>query len=335
MCLLSSREYFSLYLFNASVSAVAPAVGPLQTTLWRQARKTGRNLLLIAVKQSWLNVPEDANWPDLTLIIINVSQQTAAKLNLPEFIRRQLHQDPQLPRTDPTVSAWQVPAHPEIESIHSAKLPTEVDLVVIGSDIAGHGFAKELLTNSATGRNGGRLTRIPPTRHTSIMQEAGAKKFVQLTRQGLEEMRKLIVEQGTNLFEASRLTEVEKLFGYDDHAPWDETVETVELFEKELPEDHGAYQLVSKEECASKYSLKDICGRMRFPTAVCSPYNMVSATPRYVMLCFYVAGIYSGIPLILGWTAEEMASPNQKRSVALAFVSSFGTLAIIWGSRKP
>lgn len=66
-------------------------------------------------------------------------------------------------------------------------------------------------------------------------------------------------------------------------------------------------------------------------TVVC--LTVPTARVQYAMLCFYVAGIYSGITLILNWTAESMPTPNQKRSVALAFVNSFGNLAIIWGSR--
>lgn len=54
---------------------------------------------------------------------------------------------------------------------------------------------------------------------------------------------------------------------------------------------------------------------------------------HYAMLCLYIGGIYTAIALILNWTSESMALPDQKRSVALAFVNSFGNLAIIWGSR--
>lgn len=56
-------------------------------------------------------------------------------------------------------------------------------------------------------------------------------------------------------------------------------------------------------------------------------------TTRYAMLCFYIGGIYTAIAQILNWASEEMALPDQKRSVVLAFVNSFGNLSIIWGSR--
>jgi predicted MFS family arabinose efflux permease len=54
---------------------------------------------------------------------------------------------------------------------------------------------------------------------------------------------------------------------------------------------------------------------------------------RYAMLCFYIGGLYTSIAQILNWTSEEMALPDQKRSVALAFINSWGNLSIIWGSR--
>lgn len=54
---------------------------------------------------------------------------------------------------------------------------------------------------------------------------------------------------------------------------------------------------------------------------------------RYAMLCFYIGGLYTAIAQILNWTSEEMALPDQKRSVALAFINSWGNLSIIWGSR--
>lgn len=57
------------------------------------------------------------------------------------------------------------------------------------------------------------------------------------------------------------------------------------------------------------------------------------AKTRYAMLCFYIGGIYTAIAQILNWASEEMALPDQKRAVVLAFVNSFGNLAIIWGSR--
>ncbi|GKU14156.1 major facilitator superfamily transporter [Fusarium langsethiae] len=57
-----------------------------------------------------------------------------------------------------------------------------------------------------------------------------------------------------------------------------------------------------------------------------------SAVAKYVMMCLLVAGLYTSLPLMLNWTSESIPFPDQKRSVAIAFVNSFGHLAIIYGS---
>ena len=57
-----------------------------------------------------------------------------------------------------------------------------------------------------------------------------------------------------------------------------------------------------------------------------------SAVAKYVMMCLLVAGLYTGLPLMLNWTSESIPFPDQKRSIAIAFVNSFGHLAIIYGS---
>ncbi|KAJ4050988.1 hypothetical protein NW756_003864 [Fusarium oxysporum] len=57
-----------------------------------------------------------------------------------------------------------------------------------------------------------------------------------------------------------------------------------------------------------------------------------SAIAKYVMMCLLVAGLYTGLPLMLNWTSESIPFPDQKRSIAIAFVNSFGHLAIIYGS---
>lgn len=57
-----------------------------------------------------------------------------------------------------------------------------------------------------------------------------------------------------------------------------------------------------------------------------------SAVAKYVMMCFLVAGLYTGLPLMLNWASESIPFPDQKRSVAIALINSFGHLAIIYGS---
>lgn len=74
-------------------------------------------------------------------------------------------------------------------------------------------------------------------------------------------------------------------------------------------------------------------GLFALSTATCLVSALVSSqVAKYVMMCFLVAGLYTGLPLMLNWTSEMIPFPDQKRSIAIAMVNSFGHLAIIYGS---
>lgn len=53
----------------------------------------------------------------------------------------------------------------------------------------------------------------------------------------------------------------------------------------------------------------------------------------YAMLCLYIAGLYTALPLILSWTSETIALPSEKRAVVVALVNSIGNLSSVYGSR--
>jgi hypothetical protein len=184
----------------------------------------------------------------------------------------QITADPSLPREQPTTSLWQLPRHPRVGSIQSAALPEEVDHIVIGSGIAGLGAVRTLLESpeagrqtvtvlearnlcsGATGRNGGQLTRVPPTLYPLLSEQFGteqAKKIFRYTVQGLAEMKALATGQGPEVESYSRYQPLEKFFAYYDEQSWRETVEGVEAYEKDNPEDKGIYNLVTKHECDS------------------------------------------------------------------------------------
>lgn len=66
-------------------------------------------------------------------------------------------------------------------------------------------------------------------------------------------------------------------------------------------------------------------------TIVCIAVN--NTIVLYVMLCFYIAGLYTALPLILNWTSEVVSLPAEKRAVVVAFVNSVGNLSAVYGSR--
>lgn len=66
-------------------------------------------------------------------------------------------------------------------------------------------------------------------------------------------------------------------------------------------------------------------------TIVCIAVN--NTIVLYTMLCFYIAGLYTALPLILNWTSEVVELPAEKRAVVVAFVNSVGNLSAVYGSR--
>ncbi|KAH7148213.1 allantoate permease [Dactylonectria macrodidyma] len=66
-------------------------------------------------------------------------------------------------------------------------------------------------------------------------------------------------------------------------------------------------------------------------TIVCIAVN--NPKVLYAMLCFYIAGLYTALPLILNWTSETIALPAEKRAVVVALVNSIGNLSAVYGSR--
>ncbi|KAH6880030.1 major facilitator superfamily domain-containing protein [Thelonectria olida] len=69
------------------------------------------------------------------------------------------------------------------------------------------------------------------------------------------------------------------------------------------------------------------------PVAACFVSLFVSNTVvKYVMMCLFIGGLYTALPLILNWASECISFPTKKRSVAIAFINSFCNLSMIYGS---
>ncbi|KAI8238796.1 putative transporter [Colletotrichum sp. SAR 10_98] len=68
---------------------------------------------------------------------------------------------------------------------------------------------------------------------------------------------------------------------------------------------------------------------------ICTIVCVTVSNPKvvYAMLCFYIAGLYTSLPLMLNWTSETIALPAEKRAVVVALVNSVGNLSAVYGSR--
>ncbi|CAG9981511.1 unnamed protein product [Clonostachys byssicola] len=59
---------------------------------------------------------------------------------------------------------------------------------------------------------------------------------------------------------------------------------------------------------------------------------VTNAVVKYIMMCLFVGGLYTALPLILNWASECISFPNKKRSVAIAFINTFCNLSMLYGS---
>ncbi|KAK5163156.1 uncharacterized protein LTR77_010940 [Saxophila tyrrhenica] len=57
------------------------------------------------------------------------------------------------------------------------------------------------------------------------------------------------------------------------------------------------------------------------------------AAARYAFICFFIAGVYATLPLILTWLTEFMPLPSEKRSVAIAAANAVGNISALYGSQ--
>ncbi|KAK5943818.1 hypothetical protein PMZ80_003099 [Knufia obscura] len=222
---------------------------------------------------------------------------------LRRLISQQMHSDPLLPHSQPTTSSWQLPPH-ELANIRSENVPEEVDYVIIGSGITACGVVKTLLEDpssaeksvavlearelcsSATGRNGGQLTRIPPNRHLEIAERYGveqANTVVRLNLKCLQEMHALAESHGPEFEKDCRHVRLEKFFSYYDEDLYEEAKEALKFYEAQIPEEKGVFKVVSKEETSSVYHLRNAVGGFRFPAGVVSPYRLVTNTLKKLL----------------------------------------------------
>lgn len=169
-----------------------------------------------------------------------------------------LAQDPGLPNANPSISYWQLPPLQGVADHQSAQLPSEADVVIIGSGISGTSIAWHLLKEAnrttplriamlearqacsgATGRNGGHI------RPSSYSEYAGAKEAVsqeeaaKITRMRSAHVQALI-SAANSLPEEGRLAAearvVDSIDAFFDDAQWKTAVQQMQALKKEVPD---------------------------------------------------------------------------------------------------
>lgn len=164
--------------------------------------------------------------------------------------------DPGLPMKDPLIAYWQLPPNSEVADRQSPDLPTDVDVVIIGSGITGTGVARWLLRESsqplrvamiearqscsgATGRNAGHIrpTSWDYVKDKKIMGADEAAKIVRFKARHYEEYAKAADEDldatGKDAAEVRAIDSIDAWFTDESYA---EAVQSLEILKREVPD---------------------------------------------------------------------------------------------------
>lgn len=173
-----------------------------------------------------------------------------------------LNKPPGLPNPRPTVSAWQEPRHPTVGAVQSPKLPSEVDVAIIGSGVTGCGVAHTLLNHpnasklritileareavsGATGRNGGHLVSnadelFPPVAEAMGMKEA--KTVAHLSERTIARLKEIVAGLSEKDQVAAELRSLASTIVFEDRETFHEAKQAIEFVQQN--KDLSAYPL--------------------------------------------------------------------------------------------
>ncbi|XRM47101.1 hypothetical protein ABZX51_010102 [Aspergillus tubingensis] len=209
--------------------------------------------------------------------------------------------DPGLPSANSTSSFWLRSPHPELAKAQSPTLPSEADVVIIGSGVTGTSIARTLLKSrkaeksqndsnrpavaileardvcsGATGRNGGHILETAEefADLEDIHGTAAAKKIMKFRLAHLREMLDTAEEYG--LTEHCQARRVQFLSVYFDEDGWEEARERVRRLKAGLPDETKEWKIYEREEIPEEFCLPRALGIVAGPGGAIWPYRFVT-----------------------------------------------------------
>ncbi|KAK7998449.1 ADP-ribosylation factor GTPase-activating protein GCS1 [Apiospora arundinis] len=181
--------------------------------------------------------------------------------------------DPGYPVKNPSISFWQLPAHPDVADHQSEKLPESADVVIIGSGVAGTSVAWHLLMehknnsttkmpkvamlearqacSGATGRNGGHIRPSTYEDYEVNKQFTTKEEAAKIAKLRVHHVDALI-RAANKLPEAARkassVREVDSLDVFFEEDKWARALEQYETLKKEIPEIAAEFGRLDREE---------------------------------------------------------------------------------------
>lgn len=178
-----------------------------------------------------------------------------------------LLQDPGLPVAKPTTSAWQQPLNRSL--FIPPDLPTNQDVVIIGSGISGCSVAWHLLQNSeslkvavldareicsgATGRNGGRVncTAVQDfDKYSKLFGRETAARIVRFELAHYQSIKDIVESIGPDLVSKSELRGIGAVYAVFEDGKVADLRHMLRVFEDVFPDLKGRWKVVGQDEVA-------------------------------------------------------------------------------------
>ncbi|KIL93751.1 hypothetical protein FAVG1_02312 [Fusarium avenaceum] len=203
-----------------------------------------------------------------------------------------------LPSENPTTAAWQTPPHPTVSSAQSPALPSETDVIIIGSGITGIGAAHCLLNHrngtdlkvvmleartavsGATGRNGGHLVSDSDSLFPTLVKSVGierATETVRFSEANIRRLKALVAQLSLADQEAVEYRELMTVTAYTDQDSFKAAVEDVHQLLKAVPDGELKYKIFGKEQAANVFNFTKVAGAVaQTGVAALWPYRLLT-----------------------------------------------------------
>lgn len=182
---------------------------------------------------------------------------------------KRIHSDPGRPSSNPTKSFWLTHPHAHVSTLQSSALPSEVDVVVLGSGITGTAVAKTLLEHAdskalrvamldardacegATGRNGGHIKTSAYMEYSSLKCRYGKEAAMEVVRFHMAHLGALLAvaaAEGEDVLRGSQLRECDTADVCFEEEVWEGAKKRLAEFLEDFEDQRGLWVVREAEE---------------------------------------------------------------------------------------